>query len=126
MEQRIKPLFDHVIEKKFNDKKVYSQKNVDAFEPNIRTLIDVTHYMIGLVEQYAELSGSEKKKLVLSVLKLIMYQFKASASVSDFVYTVADPLIDEIIKVWNDRNWLKAPGAMKKFRKQLKRKLTCS
>lgn len=89
-------------------------------------MMEVLHEMLRFVEQFAALKGSEKKDIVLRALRMILYQFNVDDAVTNFVYYVADPVIDMIIEAWKNSNYLSSPSKWKKFKARSKRLLTCN
>jgi hypothetical protein len=72
--------------------------------------IELMTLLIKIAEEYEDLTGAQKKKLVLGVLQLTYETFGGDNTVSEFVMVFASFMIDQIITVYNaGSEWMKSP-----------------
>lgn len=76
-------------------------------ELTIKDCVEVLSKPIKMAETHPELTGSQKKQLVLDVLALIYETF--GGDVRDFVFNSASFVIDQIIDVYNaGEKWMES------------------
>jgi len=129
IDKTLESLCDHVMKKVLKGKKTtFTERRATNVGDTLTVdeVMTVLREMMRFIEQFAELTGSEKKDLVLRGLRMILYQFNVDEAVTNFVYYIADPVIDMIIEAWKNNKYLSSPSKWKKFKARAKRRLTCN
>jgi hypothetical protein len=69
-----------------------------------------------IVEEHDDLTGAQKKQVVLGVLELAYETFGGDSAVTEFVMAIASFMIDELIAVYNaGKTWMKSPNRKRCF-----------
>lgn len=112
-------LQSHFDKKLFYTERTVRHEQVDNAKIDYDDVIFSLRYLIRFFEQYANLKGSEKKRLVKESLQMIIYHFKVDEWVVNFVYGGVDSVIDEIISAYNNKSYLSSPSRWSKLRAKL-------